>query len=291
MTSDWILLLDPFKNLLSAYRMILEEEKYSVETALNLMEAYQLFRKRQYSVIITEYCPPFAETDDMIRWVKKNTPETYIIIVTNASIDEKIYDNLFTIGVDDLILKPYSPERILVHVKKGLKQRDLILRQQELEKLSFLEPFGQEVQEVIFNIAFFKRCLRQELKRAKRHHHPFSLLLMRVPGHGEIGSRFDSFYRDLVRIIKKHTREEDMIGKSNGEIGIILPETDQTGSKTLLQRLLRIIHADPQFKSDEVLISCIQALSFQSFTYPNQFSVPEPLKALLEEVDKEYLHH
>jgi len=35
MTSDWILLLDPFKNLLNAYRMILEEEKYSVETALN----------------------------------------------------------------------------------------------------------------------------------------------------------------------------------------------------------------------------------------------------------------
>jgi len=70
------------------------------------MEAYQLFRKRQYSVIITEYCPPVAETDDMIRWVKKNAPETYIIIVTNASIDEKIYDNLFTIGVDDFILKP-----------------------------------------------------------------------------------------------------------------------------------------------------------------------------------------
>jgi hypothetical protein len=94
---------------------------------------------------------------------------------------------------------------------------------------------------------------------------------------------------DLVRIVKKHTREEDMIGKSNGEIGIILPETDQAGSKTLLQRLLRIIHADPQFKSDEILRSRLQALSFQSFTYPNQFSVPEPLKALLEEVDKEYL--
>jgi DNA-binding response OmpR family regulator len=289
MTSDWILLLDPFKNLLNAYRMILEEEKYSVETALNLTEAYQLFRKRQYSVIITEYCPPFEETDDMIRWVKKNAPETYMIVVTNASIDEKMYGNLFAIGVDDFILKPYSPERILVHVKKGLKQRDLILRHQELEKLSFLGPFAQEVQEVILHVGFFKRCLRQELKRAKRHHHPFSLILIRVPDDGEIGSRFDSFYMDLIRIVKKHTREEDMIGKSNGEIGIILPETDQTGSETLLQRLLHIIHADPKFKSDEILRSSIQALSFQSFTYPNRFSVPEPLKTLLEEIDKEYL--
>jgi PleD family two-component response regulator len=226
----------------------------------------------------------------MIRWVKENSPETYIIIVTNASIDETVYDNLFTIGVDDFIPKPYSPERILVHLKKGLRQRDLILRQQKLEKLSFLEPFAQEVQEVILNLVFFKRCFRQELKKAKRHHHPFSLILIRLPSNGEIGGHFDRFYMDLVTIVRKHTREEDMIGKNNGGIGIILPETDQTGSETLLQRLLHIIHADPQFKSDEMLRSSVQALSFQSFTYPNQFSVPEPLKALLEEVDKEYPH-
>jgi PleD family two-component response regulator len=270
--------------------MILEEEKYSVETALNLAEAYQLFGQRQYSVIITEYCPPFDETDDMIRWVKKNSPGTYIIIVTNASIDEKMYDNLFTIGVDDFIPKPYSPERILVHVKKGLKQRELILRLQKLERLSFLEPFAQDIQDVIFSIALFKRCLRQELKKAKRHHRPFSLILIRVPGGGERGSRFESFYMDLARIVKKHTREEDMIGKNDGEIGIILPETDQTGSETLIQRLSQIIHGDPQFKSNETLRSSIESLSFQSFTYPDQFSVPEPLKALLEEVEKEYLH-
>jgi hypothetical protein len=95
---------------------------------------------------------------------------------------------------------------------------------------------------------------------------------------------------DLVRIVRKHTREEDMIGKNNGEIGILLPETDRAGSETLLQRLSHIIHEDSQFKSDEILRSSIQAVSFQSFTYPNQFSVPEPLKALLEEVEKEFLH-
>jgi len=73
---------------------------------------------------------------------------------------------------------------------------------------------------------------------------------------------------DLVRIVKKHTREEDMIGKSNGEIGIILPETDQAGSKTLLQRLLRIIHADPQFKSDEILRSRLQSPVFSILYIP-----------------------
>lgn len=289
MTSNWILLLDPFKNLLNAYRMILEEEKYLVETALNLKDAFQLFEKRQYSVIITEYVSPCEMTDDMIQWVKKNAPETYVIIVTNAFIDEETYDKLFTIGVDDFILKPYSPERILAHIKKGLKQRDLILRLKKLEKLGFLEPFAQEIQEVIFNAVFFKRCLRQELKRARRHHRPFSLLLMQVPDKEKIGSRFDSFYTDLVKIVKRHTREEDMIGKNDGEIGIILPETDQIGSEALMERLLKLVHTHPQFKLDEVLKSATQTLSFQSFTYPDQFSIPEPLRVVLDEVDKEYL--
>ena len=291
MSYQWILLLDPFKNLLNAYRMILEEEKYLVETALNLKEAYELFKKRQYAVIITEYIPPFEMADYMIQWVKKKSTETYIIIVTNAVDDEKTYEKLFNIGVDDFILKPYSPEKILVHIKKGLKQRDLILKLQKLEKLSFLEPFVQEIQELIFNSVFFKKCLRQELKRAKRHHHPFSLLLIQMPNKKEIGDRFDSFYMELVKIVRRYTREEDMVGKNNGEIGIILPETDQIGSQALMQRLSNLIKDHPSFKSDNILRTYAQNLFFQSFTYPNQFALPESLSHVLEEVGREYPHN
>jgi PleD family two-component response regulator len=291
MPDNWILLIDPFKNLLNAYRIILEEEEYFVETALNLKEAYELFRGKQYSVIITEYCPPFDTTDYMIQWVKKNTPETYIIIVTNAIVDEETYGKLFAIGVDDFILKPYSPERILVHVKKGLKQRDLIIKMRELEKLSLLEPITEKIQGLIFNTIFFKRCLRQEIKKAKRHHHPFSLLIMHMPNKEKMGDRFDSFYMELVKIVKRHTREEDMVGKNNGTIGVILPETDRIGSEALMQRLLDLIQTHPLFKSDNVLRPFVKTLSFQSFTYPNQFSIPDPLKTVLEEVDKEFLRY
>ncbi len=290
MTSNWILLLDPFKNLLNAYRMILEEENYLVETALNLRDAYQLIKRRHYSVIITEYAPPFESTDYMIKWLKRNSAETYVIIVTNEAIDEKTYENLFAIGVDDFILKPYSPERILVHVKKGIKQRDLILRVKELERLSLLEPITEKIQEVIFNIMFFRRCLRQEIKKSRRHHHPFSLILIQMPDKGRMSDRFESFYTELVKMVKRHTREEDMVGKNNGEIGIILPETDRPGSEALMQRLSGLILTHPQFKSDSLIGPYARTLSLRSFTYPEQFSIPEPLKAVLDEVDKETLH-
>jgi two-component system cell cycle response regulator len=291
MPPNWILLLDPFENLLNAYRIILEEEKYLVETALNLREAYQLLEKRQYAIIITEYIPPSETTDHMIQWMKNSAPEVYIIMVTNATVDEKTYEKLFTIGVDDFILKPYSPEKILVHIKKGLNQRNLILKLRELERRSLLEPIAEEIQGFIFNTAFFKQRLRQELKKAKRHQHSLSLLLIQIPPKEKLGDHFEILLKELAKILRRNLREEDIIGRENGNFGILLPETDQVGSKALVQRLSNLIQTHSPFISDDVLSSHIQTLSFQSFTFPDQFAIPESLKTILEEVDKEYLYH
>jgi diguanylate cyclase (GGDEF)-like protein len=291
MSEHWILLLDPFKNLLNAYRMILQGEKYLVETTINLEEASHRLSLRHYSIFITEYIPPFEDTYRMIQWVKQNLPETYIIMVTNAIIDDTTYEILFDIGVDDLILKPYSPEKILVHIKKGLRQRDLILKKQELETQSLLDPITQRIQQFIFNPIYFKKCLRQELKRAKRHQHPLSLLLIQIPAREKIGDRIESLYMELAKILKKYVREEDIVGKVNGNFGILLAETDQIGLQALVQRLSNLIQTHSTFQSDEVLRHIIQTLSFRSFTYPDQFSIPESLKIVFEEVDQEYPRH
>jgi len=282
MSDNRILLVDPFKNLLNAYRIILEDEKYLVETTSSLKDAYELLYEGQYSVIITEYIPPFETTEYMIQWVKEKSAETYIIMVSNAFVDERTYERLFAIGLDDFILKPYSPDKVLVHIKKGLRQRDLMIKMKEFKRLSVLEPVTKEIRGFIFNAIYLKTCLRQEIKKAKRHHRLFSLLLIQMPTEEKMGDRFYNFYVELVRIFRKYTREEDMVGKNNGEIGIILPETDQIGSQALIQRLLNLIHTDPQFSSDDVLKAYAQTLSFQSFTYPDQFAIPESLKAVLE---------
>jgi diguanylate cyclase (GGDEF)-like protein len=282
MTENWILITDPFQSILDAYRMLLEREKYLVETSRDLDEVFHKLSIRQYPIIITEYLQPFEDICHMIQWVKKNSPETYIIMVTSLLDDETIYGKLFDIGLDDFILKPYSPERILVHIRKGLRQRELVLRKQELERQSLLDPMTERIQQFIFNSTYFKKCLRQEIKRAKRHQHPLSLLLMQLPNREEIGDRFENFCIELVQIVRKSIREEDMFGRNNGTFGIILPETNQVGSEALIRRLLNLIQTHPMFKSDQDLKSIIQALSFQTFTYPEKFVIPESLRNVLE---------
>jgi PleD family two-component response regulator len=283
-----ILLIDPFKNLLNVYRMFLERERYLVDTASNLREASQKLSLDHYAVMITEFLPPFDESFQMLHWVKEHSPETYIIIVTNATVDEKTYEKLFNTGVDDLILKPYSPGKILVHVKKGFRNRDLIIRMQELEKESLIDPVGRQVQQPIFNPLYFRKYLRQELKRAKRHRHSLSLLLMEIPDKAVVDDLSENFYIELIKILRNNTREEDIVGRGNGGFGILLPETDEAGSEALVKRLLQLIQDHPPFQREKGLESIAKTLYFQAFTYPDKFLLPEPLRAILGEISEQY---
>jgi PleD family two-component response regulator len=278
-----ILLIDPFKNLVNAYHIFLAEEGYSVEVALNLGDAYRLVNKNRYDIMIMEYVSPFVDTEEMIDRVKKFFPDTYILMVTNATIDEETYERLFTLGVDDFILKPYSPDKILVHLRKGLKQRELILQLQELKRLNLLDRITEEINAPVFNRVFFEKWLRQELKKSKRHQHPFSLLLIRtgVEEREKLGDGFDRFYSELIRMIRRSSREEDVVCKNNGEISLILPETDEKGCEALMRRLSNIVQTHTPFKSDKVLKPFVQTLSFQSYTYPTQFEIPESLKRMI----------
>jgi PleD family two-component response regulator len=269
----------------------LEGQDYLVETALNLDDAFQKCSLQQYAVFITEYISPFEDICRMIQWLKHQSPETYIIMVTHADIDKTTYEALFEIGLDDFIFKPYPPDRILVHIRKGIKQRNIILRKQEAEKQSLLDPVAIGIQQPIFNPTYFRKCLRQELKRAKRHHHPLSLVLIRIPAEVMMGERFELFCQELARLVRAYTREEDLVGRENGNFGILLPETDQAGSQALLKRLTRLIQNKQSFQSDEAMRPYTETLSFQTFTYPEEFLVPESLMSVLEEISKEYSHN
>jgi diguanylate cyclase (GGDEF)-like protein len=278
-----ILLVDPYENLLQTYRLILEGEEYRVETARNLDEAFRRIVLRRYSVVITEYFQPFEQTAGMIQWLKEKFPEAYLMVITDASIDDPTYQKLFAIGLDDLILKPFSPERILAHIRKGLERREIIIKNWELGAQSVLDPITYKVQPFVFNSAYFMKYLRQEWKRAQRHKHSFSLLLVQIPTKEKIGDRFESFYTELAKILRVCTREEDFVGREDGHFGVLLPETDEVGSQALIERLNHFIQNHPVFQSDQLLKPVVQGLTIESFTYPEKFSLPRKLNAVLQD--------
>jgi hypothetical protein len=128
------------------------------------------------------------------------------------------------------------------------------------------------------------------LKKAKRHGHSLSLVLMEVPGEAITRNQPEGHTADLLRILRNNTREEDVVGRGNGGFGLLLPETTEAGSKVLVKRLICLIQNHTPFQIEESLKSMANLVSFQAFTYPEKFKIPDPLSSALEDLSKQFPH-
>jgi PleD family two-component response regulator len=286
-----ICLIDPFENVLNIYRIILEEKGYEVDTAYSLEQALHLCSCRSYSVIITEYFFPLEKMFDFISSIKKTVPETYHILSTSELIEDSNYKAMFDAGLDDFLVKPYGQEILLAHIEKGFLRQEIFIENQKNEKRFYIDSNEQEASQEIFSSFYFKKLLRQEIKKAKRHQEPVSFIFVKLPSEDKMGNQFGPFYIELIKLLRKSLREEDLMGRENGNLGIILEKTDETGSQNLGRRLSTLIHNHPSFQSSHWLHDIIHELSFQYYTFPHQNNIPEFLTPLFKEMGEESLSH
>ncbi len=56
------------------------------------------------------------------------------MMLTADELTDKEYEEVIAAGVDDYFVKPFPSSKILVHLGKGLKQRNLLLQKRRQEK-------------------------------------------------------------------------------------------------------------------------------------------------------------
>ena len=267
-----ILLVDPFENVVNVFRTILEEKGFSVSTGTDLDQVVQSRSFVGYSIIITEFFFPVEKTCLFIREVKKVSPETYLILSSSVIIDDSSYRELLEAGLDDVLVKPYGQDKLLAHIEKGIKRK----------------PTSMEDRPGVFGPVFFKKLLRQEIKKAKRHQEPMSLIMLKLPSKDRMGIRYESFYLELTDLLRKSLREEDIMGRENGNLGIILDKTDEEGSRNLGRRLSRLIKTHPSFQTNLTFKDVADELAFQYYTFPRRTNIPEFLTSLIKEMESEF---
>ena len=134
MAKETILVLDKEYHTQWTLKTILEGERYIVLAVDSIERAFQNFREFEVSSLITEYRINHSETLEMIRELKKRFPELYVMMLTYENLEEKEYRRTMSSGIDDFFLKPISAERILIHLKKGLRQRKILIQKKRLEQ-------------------------------------------------------------------------------------------------------------------------------------------------------------
>jgi DNA-binding response OmpR family regulator len=134
MPKETVLILDRESHTRWVLKALLESENYLVIAVDTMERALQNFAEFEVSGLITEYRIDQASTLDMIRELKTRFTEAYVMMLTADEVTEKEYEEIISAGVDDYFVKPFPTWKILLHLRKGLKQRGLVLTKKRLEQ-------------------------------------------------------------------------------------------------------------------------------------------------------------
>ena len=139
MIKETILILDKENHTRWVLKSLLENEQYLVIAVDSIERALQNFAEFEVSCLVTEYRIAQSRTLEAVRELKSRSPEAYVMMLTADEVTEKEYEEIMTAGADDYFLKPFPSWKILLHLRKGLRQRGLFLQKKKLEyELNFI---------------------------------------------------------------------------------------------------------------------------------------------------------
>ena len=142
-----ILVVDDEINIRKVVREYAEFEGYEVTEAENGMEAVNLCHDNDYDLIIMDVMMPRLDGYSACKEIHKN--KSIPVIMLSARGEE--YDKLFgfEIGVDDYVVKPFSPKELMARVKVVLKRSARQENDTQLDKYVFegleVDISGREV--------------------------------------------------------------------------------------------------------------------------------------------------
>ena len=115
-----LLIVDDEKGIRDLIRKYALFEGYEVEEAENGMEAVEMCRSHSYDLIIMDVMMPELDGFSAVREIRKD--KTTPVIMLSARGEE--YDRIhgFESGVDDYVVKPFSPREVLMRVNAVLKR-------------------------------------------------------------------------------------------------------------------------------------------------------------------------
>lgn len=127
-----ILVVDDDKELVEFLRDYLERDGYDVTGTVDGREALQLFRKREFDLVVLDLMLPEVDGFKVCKRMRREA-ETPIIMLTAKTSDESKIKGL-DLGADDYITKPFSPGELLARIRATLRR---VKEEEEPKELTF----------------------------------------------------------------------------------------------------------------------------------------------------------
>ncbi len=140
-----LLIVDDESNIRRVVREYAEFEGYTVSEAADGMEAVNLLKNEEFDVIIMDIMMPRLDGFSACKEIRKQKSTPIIMLSARGEEYDKLFG--FELGIDDYVVKPFSPKELMARVKAVCKRGDGTLPTQEhmqFEGLS-IDMAGREV--------------------------------------------------------------------------------------------------------------------------------------------------
>jgi DNA-binding NtrC family response regulator len=133
-------------------------KEYEIVAAANGREASQLLSHRSFSLVITDERMPDMSGIELVRWMRENSPETPVIVLTAYGSVETAVEAI-KLGAEEYLTKPLkSPEELRLIAAKVLRSRAARdrsqLHQEEMEAALPLDVVAESASmKQIFHLA------------------------------------------------------------------------------------------------------------------------------------------
>jgi len=130
-----ILVVDDEERIRQIIRKYAEFEGYQVEEASNGMQAVHICRHENFDLIIMDIMMPELDGFSACREIRKTTSTPVIMLSARGEEYDRIHG--FELGVDDYVVKPFSPKELMMRVGAILKRAKGGIGDSQREMVSF----------------------------------------------------------------------------------------------------------------------------------------------------------
>ena len=115
-----ILVVDDEMNIRRVVREYAEFEGYEVDEAENGMAAIEKVKNNDYDLIVMDIMMPKLDGFSTCKELKKSKDIPVIMLSARGEEYDKLFG--FEIGIDDYVVKPFSPKELMARIKAVIKR-------------------------------------------------------------------------------------------------------------------------------------------------------------------------
>ena len=281
-----VLVVDDEEGLRAVLSQVLSEDGFHVTVAECGEEAWDLFEKEPFPLVITDIVMPGMRGIDLLEKIKGARSDTQVIVMTsNASLDTAV--SAVRSGAYDYLFKPFDEIDVILQVaNRAMEKVHFISGKQKMiqslrKKSEELEQANKSLRRLairdgltgVFNHRYFHEELSKELLRAERNNSSCSLVFIDVDFFKQYNDKYghiegDEVLRAVSILMKRRFRRTDLIARYGGdEFVVILPETDKETALTIAEDLNRVLQ-DLSFPDGDNVPKTRVTLSVGIATFP-----------------------